>query len=232
MSELIRVENLHKHYEMAQFSVPALDGVDICIDQGELISLVGASGSGKTTLMNVLGGLDTLTSGSYHLKERNITNMSEQQLAQIRNEEFGFVFQNFNLISSMTALDNVALPGKYRRMASRECRELAKASLEKVGLSDRMKHLPKELSGGQQQRVAFARALLCTPSILLADEPTGNLDSKTGLEILVLIEKLHEQGTTIILVTHDNEIANKANRKITLKDGKIIMDTAVKRGES
>ena len=230
MRELIRVEKLHKHYDMSDFSVHALDGIDICINQGELISLVGTSGSGKTTLMNVLGGLDTPTAGSYYLKERDITNLPEQKLAQIRNEEFGFVFQNFNLISSMTALENVALPGKYRRMSSRACRELAQVSLEKVGLSDRMKHLPNELSGGQQQRVAFARALICNPSILLADEPTGNLDSKTGLEILELIEKLNEQGTTIIIITHDNEIANKANRKVTLKDGKIILDTGSKRG--
>ena len=225
MDKLIRMESIKKHYEMPGFVVRALDGVDISVGKGEFISLVGPSGSGKTTLLNVLGGLDITTSGTYFFKTSKLSSMPERELAKVRNREFGFVFQSFNLISNMSALENVALPGKYRKLSSKECKIMAKAALSKVGLADRLSHLPRELSGGQQQRVAFARALLCEPSVLFADEPTGNLDSKTGLEILELLESLNNRGTTIIMVTHDKNIAQRAKRSIFLKDGRIISDT-------
>ncbi|MBT7123377.1 MAG: ABC transporter ATP-binding protein [Clostridia bacterium] len=224
MKELIVLKNIHKHYRMSQFTVKALDGVDVTIESGEFVALVGPSGSGKSTLMNVLGCLDMPTSGEYYIRGNDVSSFSDAKLAQIRNREVGFVFQSFNLMSNMTALQNVALPGKYQKMSSRQSIKRARIAIEMVGLQDRASHLPKELSGGQQQRVAFARALLCNPSLLLADEPTGNLDSKTGKEILELISSLNKQGMTVVLVTHDESIADVASRKISLLDGKIISD--------
>lgn len=224
MKELIVLKNIHKHYEMPGFTVKALDGVDITINKGEFVALVGPSGSGKSTLMNVLGCLDIPTSGEYLLDGVDISHLSDGKLAELRNKTLGFVFQSFNLMSNLSALENVALPGKYQKLSSKESRKRARAAIEMVGLQDRAKHLPKELSGGQQQRIAFARALLCKPRILLADEPTGNLDSKTGKEILKLICNLNKQGMTVILVTHDNKVADVATRKIELFDGKIIRD--------
>lgn len=224
MKELIVLKNIHKHYKMPGFTVKALDGVDITINKGEFVALVGPSGSGKSTLMNVLGCLDIPTSGEYLLDGVDISHLSDGKLAELRNNTLGFVFQSFNLMSNLSALENVALPGKYQKLSSKESRKRARAAIEMVGLLARAKHLPKELSGGQQQRIAFARALLCKPRILLADEPTGNLDSKTGKEILKLICDLNKQGMTVILVTHDNKIADVAARKIELFDGKIIRD--------
>lgn len=224
MDKIIELKDIHKYYNMLGFTVKALDGVDITIRKGEFIALVGPSGSGKSTLMNVIGCLDIPTSGEYWLNGEDVSHLSDSRLAEIRSSTLGFVFQSFNLMSNLNALDNVALPGKYQKMSSRECKDKAKNAIEKVGLLDRAKHLPKELSGGQQQRIAFARALLCNPQILLADEPTGNLDSKTGKEILELICELNKQGMTIILVTHDNKVADVATRKIELFDGKIIRD--------
>lgn len=224
MDKIIELKDIHKYYNMLGFTVKALDGVDITIRRGEFIALVGPSGSGKSTLMNVIGCLDIPTRGEYWLNGEDVSHLSDSRLAEIRSSTLGFVFQSFNLMSNLNALDNVALPGKYQKMCSRECKDKAKTAIEKVGLLDRAKHLPKELSGGQQQRIAFARALLCNPQILLADEPTGNLDSKTGKEILELICELNKQGMTIILVTHDNNVADVATRKIELFDGKIIRD--------
>ena len=224
MGNLILLKDIHKYYEMAGFTVKALDSVNVTIDQGELVALVGPSGSGKSTLMNVLGCLDIPTKGEYCLDGTDVSCLSDAKLADIRNKKIGFVFQSFNLMSNMTALDNVALPGKYQKLSSKEARTRAEKAIEMVGLADRMRHLPKELSGGQQQRIAFARALLCNPSLMFADEPTGNLDSKKGKEILDLICKLNRQGMTIVLVTHDEHIANVASRKISLLDGKIVND--------
>lgn len=222
---LIDIYNLRKQYSMSDIVVDALDGIDVSIDKSEFVALVGPSGSGKSTLMNMLGCLDSPTSGRYVLNGINVSNMSDTQLAGIRNNEIGFVFQNFNLIGTMTALDNVALPGRYGKINANKCRQMAKEALAMVGLSDRIKHYPNELSGGQQQRVAFARALLRNPAILLADEPTGNLDSKSGAEILNLMKELNRNGTTIIMVTHERKIADTAGREIELLDGKIIRDS-------
>lgn len=224
MNELIKLKNIHKHYHMSEFTVKALDGVDLTIKEGEFIALVGPSGSGKSTLMNVLGCLDMPTSGQYILGGKDVSSLSDARLAEIRNKKIGFVFQSFNLMSNMSALENVALPGKYQKLSGRQSNKKAREMIELVGLGDRAKHLPKELSGGQQQRIAFARAMLCKPSLLLADEPTGNLDSKTGKEILELICELNKMGMTIVLVTHDDKIAQVADRKISLLDGKIERD--------
>ena len=204
--------------------VVAVRDVSLEVARGEIFVVMGLSGSGKSTLMNVLGCLDMPTSGEYYIRGNDVSSFSDAKLAQIRNREVGFVFQSFNLMSNMTALQNVALPGKYQKMSSRQSIKRARIAIEMVGLQDRASHLPKELSGGQQQRVAFARALLCNPSLLLADEPTGNLDSKTGKEILELISSLNKQGMTVVLVTHDESIADVASRKISLLDGKIISD--------
>lgn len=222
---LIDIYNLRKQYSMSDIVVDALDGIDVSIDKSEFVALVGPSGSGKSTLMNMLGCLDSPTSGRYVLNDTDVSNMSDTQLAGIRNNEIGFVFQNFNLIGTMTALDNVALPGRYGKINGVKCRQMAKEALAMVGLSDRIKHYPNELSGGQQQRVAFARALLRNPAILLADEPTGNLDSKSGAEILNLMKELNRNGTTIIMVTHERMIADTAGREIEMLDGKIIRDS-------
>ncbi|MCK5129498.1 MAG: ABC transporter ATP-binding protein [Clostridiales bacterium] len=224
MKQLIKLKNISKIYKMSDIQVKALDDVDLVINEGEFIALVGPSGSGKSTLMNILGCLDVPSSGSYILNNENIETATEGKLAKIRNENIGFVFQSFNLLNNMSAVDNVSLPCKYAKMRTKESRRLANEALKLVGLENRRNHKPYELSGGEQQRVAFARALLNKPSILLADEPTGNLDSNTSKEILDLMCDLNEQGTTIILVTHDRDIASIAKRKIKLFDGKIVDD--------
>jgi ABC-type lipoprotein export system ATPase subunit len=224
---LIEVRNVTKIYQLGDTQVKALAGVSLMIARGEYVSLVGASGSGKSTLMNTLGCLDRPTSGSYVLNGVEVSNMSADQRARLRNASIGFVFQNFNLLNRTSALDNVELPLLYNRDVSRRERiERAKHLLEQVGLADRMDHHPGQLSGGQQQRVAIARALVNRPSILMADEPTGNLDSRTSGEIMELFRRLNdEQDLTVILVTHDREVAANALRTVMLKDGLIIHDS-------
>jgi putative ABC transport system ATP-binding protein len=224
--ELIALTDVRKVYEMGEARVNALDGVCLDIPDASFLAIMGASGSGKSTLMNLIGCLDTPSSGSYRLKGREIASMDDDELARIRNEEVGFVFQSFNLLPRSNAVQNVELPLVYTGMARKERKERAEAALGAVGLTDRMHHRPNELSGGQRQRVAVARALVNGPSILLADEPTGNLDSKTGVEIMGLFDKLHADGNTIILVTHEPELAVHADRVIMLRDGRVVTDSA------
>ena len=210
---------------MGEVKVEALRGMDLDIDKNEYVAIMGPSGSGKSTLMNIIGCLDTPTSGSYKLRGIDVADMNDNQLAETRNREIGFVFQTFNLLPRANALHNVELPLIYYGMSSRDRKERAKEALDSVGLGDRMNHRPNELSGGQRQRVAMARALVNRPSIILADEPTGNLDSKTGMEIMEVLNKIHESGNTIILVTHEDFIADCAHRIIKLLDGKIAQET-------
>ena len=224
---VIRTEGLIKTYEMGAEQVHALQGVDVQILKGEYVAIMGPSGSGKSTLMNLIGCLDSPTSGSYWLAGRLVSELDDDELAYIRNKEIGFVFQTFNLLPRATALHNVELPLIYSGTPAEERVEKAKAAIQKVDLTPRMHHKPNELSGGQRQRVAIARALVNDPSILLADEPTGNLDSKTGEEIMALFEHLHRQGNTIILVTHEMDIAQHAHRVIFIRDGKIASDEKI-----
>jgi len=221
---VIKTEDLWKTYEMGAEHLHALRGVSLEIHKGEYVAIMGPSGSGKSTLMNLIGCLDTPTKGSYWLAGRLVSELNDDQLAYIRNKEIGFVFQTFNLLARATALHNVELPLIYNGTPAEERIERAKKALQQVDLADRMMHRPNELSGGQRQRVAIARALVNTPSILLADEPTGNLDSATGEEIMALFSRLHQQGNTIILVTHEPDIAAHAHRVIRLRDGKIERD--------
>jgi putative ABC transport system ATP-binding protein len=221
---LIDIKNITKVYEMGDLSVRALDGVSVGIERGEYIAIMGPSGSGKSTLMNLIGCLDTPTSGSYVLNGREVAQMSDDELAAIRNQEIGFVFQTFNLLPRTTALHQVELPLVYGGVSKRDRRERAVKALNAVGLGDRMQHQPSEMSGGQRQRVAIARALINNPSILLADEPTGNLDSQTGVEIMALFDELNRNGNTIVLVTHEEDIAAHARRIVRLRDGKILSD--------
>jgi putative ABC transport system ATP-binding protein len=224
---MIELENVTKIYQMGEIEVRALRGVSLKIAEGELLSIMGPSGSGKSTLMNVLGCLDSPTTGDYRLHGRDVSRLRDTQLAHIRNKEIGFVFQQFNLLPRTTALRQVELPLMYAGIGARERHERARAALEAVGLGDRVGHKPDELSGGQQQRVAIARALVTQPSIIMADEPTGNLDSKSGSEVLCIFEQLNKQGITIIFVTHDPEIAAYSRRVIHLRDGLIEEDVPV-----
>jgi putative ABC transport system ATP-binding protein len=218
---LISIEGLRKTYHIGTQQVRALDGLDLGIDVNEYVALMGPSGSGKSTLMNVLGCLDSPTAGSYHLNGQNVANLDEDALADIRNREIGFVFQTFNLLPRYSALENVALPLIYAGLSKRERLERAEEVLEMVGLQDRMVHRPNELSGGQRQRVAVARALVNRPSIILADEPTGNLDTATSMEIMNLFGEIQAAGNTVILVTHEEDIAECAHRIVRLRDGKV-----------
>ncbi len=224
---LIQLENVVKIYEIGAVQVTALNGVSLNIKKNEYVAIMGPSGSGKSTLMNILGCLDTTTKGSYVLNGSNVSEMDDNQLAEIRNREIGFVFQTFNLLPRANAIHNVELPLIYNGTPASQRKKLAKEALEKVGLADRMNHKPNELSGGQRQRVAIARALVNNPSIILADEPTGNLDSKTGEEIMEIFEHLHEAGNTIILVTHEEYIAEHSDRIVRLRDGLIERDEAL-----
>jgi putative ABC transport system ATP-binding protein len=221
---LIEIRDLKKTYQMGVETVRALDGVDLTVEKGEYLAIMGASGSGKSTLMNLLGCLDTPTSGSYLLNGTAVEDLDDEALATIRNREIGFVFQTFNLLNRTTALENVELPLVYAAVSRRERRERAKRALERVGLGDRMDHRPNQLSGGQRQRVAIARALVNDPSILLADEPTGNLDSATSTEIMGLFDELHGAGNTILVVTHETDIARHAGREVVLRDGRVVRD--------
>ncbi len=221
---LIETQDLWKTYIMGSEEIHALRGVSIQIERGEYVAIMGPSGSGKSTLMNLIGCLDTPTKGSYLLNGKQVSQMNDDELARIRNEEIGFVFQTFNLLPRATALHNVELPLVYAGVSAKDRVERAKTALTKVELDSRMSHRPNELSGGQRQRVAIARALVNNPSILLADEPTGNLDSKTGVEIMALFERLHSTGNTIILVTHEPDIAAQAHRVIHIRDGQIEND--------
>jgi putative ABC transport system ATP-binding protein len=226
---LIELRDVRKTYLMGDQEVHALNGVDLDISAGEYLAIMGASGSGKSTMMNLLGCLDTPTSGSYSLNGTKVEELSDEQLARIRNREIGFVFQTFNLLARTTALRNVELPLVYRGIPRKERLERARATLERVGLGSRVDHQPNELSGGQRQRVAIARALVTDPSIVLADEPTGNLDSATSVEIMELFDDLHRQGNTMILVTHEPDIAAHANRRVVLRDGEVVSDEQVGR---
>jgi len=224
MSCLIKIDNLSKHYFLSRNTVKAIDNISLKINKKEYVALMGTSGSGKSTLMNIIGCLDTPSKGSYYLNNKNVGELSDNKLAEIRNLEVGFVFQTFNLLPRMNALDNVALPLIYAGYAKDDRVKLAKKALEEVGLSDRVYHKPNELSGGQRQRAAIARPLVNRPSIILADEPTGNLDSKNSSDIMKIFKRIHQKGNTIILVTHETEIAKNANRIIKLKDGQILTD--------
>jgi putative ABC transport system ATP-binding protein len=224
---VIHIEGVTKEYKMGEEIVRALRGVDLSIYRNEYVAIMGPSGSGKSTMMNLLGCLDTPTSGKYEFNGKNVATMEDDELAEIRNKEIGFVFQNFNLLPRSTALQNVELPLVYAGISGEARREKALAALQSVGLGDRAHHKPNELSGGQRQRVAIARALVNNPSIILADEPTGNLDTKTSIEIMNIFETLYEQGNTIIVVTHEEEIARHARRIVRLRDGLIESDRLI-----
>jgi putative ABC transport system ATP-binding protein len=223
---LIRMREITKTYQMGSHTVNALAGADLDVEANEYVALMGPSGSGKTTFMNIIGCLDTPTSGRYELAERDVTRLGDDTLAYIRNKEIGFVFQTFNLLPRSTAFENVELPLIYGGVDGKRRKELVWKSLETVGLADRASHRPSELSGGQRQRVAIARALVNEPSIILADEPTGNLDSRSGEEIMAVFQMLNEQGNTLIVVTHDEAVAGHARRRVRLRDGRIETDTA------
>lgn len=221
MSELVEIRDICKIYNPGENEVRALDHIDVTIKQNDFVAIIGQSGSGKSTLMNMLGCLDVPTSGTYRLHDQDVSAMSDDELSDIRNKEIGFIFQGFNLIPNLTALENVELPLIYRGVSRKERIDMSRTALEKVGLISRLDHKPSEMSGGQQQRVAIARAIAQAPPIILADEPTGNLDSASSKEIMQILKELHKEGRTVILITHDNEIAAQAERIIKIKDGKI-----------
>lgn len=222
MSKMINIQNIYKNYNNKETRVIALNNISLSIDDGEFVAIIGKSGSGKSTLMNILGCLDTPTSGKYILMDKDVSNLCENELAHIRNQTIGFIFQGFNLIPNLTALENVELPLIYRNIKKSNREILVKESLCKVGLKNRMHHKPNQMSGGQQQRVAIARAIAGNPPLIFADEPTGNLDQASSVEILQILKQLHFQGHTLVLITHDNSIANEASRQITINDGKIL----------
>ena len=222
---MIQVKDVHKSYDLGETFVHALRGVSFSIEEGEFVSIMGPSGSGKSTLMNIVGCLDTPSEGTYLLNDRNVGNLDEEQLAGIRNQQIGFVFQKFQLLPRSSALENVALPLKYASVKQSERLIRAEEVLDKVGLTNRLTHKPTELSGGEQQRVAIARALVNSPSILFADEPTGNLDSKTGDQVLDIFKDLNKRGQTIVVITHEREVAKQSQRTITIKDGEIGSDS-------
>lgn len=224
MKTLIRLENLQKAYPTSAGTVYALRDITLCVREGEFLAVVGQSGSGKSTLMNILGCLDTPTSGRYWLGEEDVSRLSDDEQSSIRGRTIGFVFQGFHLIPSLNALENVELPLLYRGMDREERRRLAVESLEQVGLGNRLHHRPGEMSGGQQQRVAIARAIAAKPPVILADEPTGNLDSRSGREVMALLHALHREGHTVILITHDPAIASEADRQICIHDGEVLSD--------
>ena len=224
---MIELKDIYKIYGDGDGEIRALDGVSLTINQGEFVAIVGQSGSGKSTCMNIIGCLDVPTSGKYHLNGVDVSTMKDDELAAVRNKMIGFIFQQYNLIPKLSVLENVELPLIYRGMSPKERQERALNALDRVGLKDRAKKMPSQLSGGQQQRVSIARALAGDPSLMLADEPTGALDSKTGKEVLDFLKKLNEQGNTIVMITHDNEIASQAKRIVRIQDGKIISDERV-----
>ncbi len=228
MDKVIELQNISKHYEMGQVIIKALNGVDMVVNRNEYLALMGPSGSGKSTLMNMLGCLDTPTGGVYILNKQHVSELSQDELAEIRNKEIGFVFQTFNLLPRLSAIENVAMPLIYSGMSKNKRLDRSEEVLTAVGLGDRMDHRPNEMSGGQRQRVAIARALVNKPSIILADEPTGNLDSKTSDEIIKIFDEIHAQGNTVILVTHEEEVAQNAHRIVRLKDGVIDSDKMIK----
>ena len=224
MTHLIELKDVYKIYPMGDETVHALDGVSLSIDQGEFVAIVGSSGSGKSTAMNIIGCLDVPTSGSYHLGGVDVSTMDDDQQAEIRNKMLGFIFQQYNLLPKLTLLENVEVPLMYAGIPRSERHERAKLALEMVGLGDKLRHKPAQLSGGQQQRVSIARALAGDPAVILADEPTGALDSHTGREVLTMLQQLHAAGNTVVLITHDNSIAVQAQRIIRLEDGQVIYD--------
>lgn len=224
MPHLVELEDIYKIYHMGDTEVRALDGISLSIDRGEFVAIVGASGSGKSTCMNIIGCLDVPTSGTYRLNEREINNYSNDELADVRNKMLGFIFQQYNLIPKLSVLENVQLPLLYAGLSEREQRERAMTALGRVGLADKAKNMPQQLSGGQQQRVSIARALAGDPSVILADEPTGALDSKTGRDVIKFLQELNRDGNTIILITHDNSIAAQASRIVRITDGRIVYD--------
>ena len=222
---LITIKVMCKIYNPGENEVRALDHVNLTIDRGEYVAIIGHSGSGKSTLMNMLGCLDVPTSGSYYLNGQDVSRMTDDELSDIRNVEIGFIFQGFNLIANLTAIENVELPLIYRGVPKAKRRELSVAALKKVGLAHRMNHKPSQMSGGQQQRVAIARAIAAEPPVILADEPTGNLDSVSTKEIIAILEQLHDSGRTVVIITHDDEIAEQAARRVRIKDGRVVLDT-------
>ncbi|KAA3621343.1 MAG: ABC transporter ATP-binding protein [Flavobacterium sp.] len=228
MDNVIKIRGIRRDFPLGQEVVKVLMGIDLDIERGEYVALMGPSGSGKSTLMNILGCLDTATAGTYELNGKDVSNMTDDELAEIRNTEIGFVFQTFNLLPRTTALENVALPMIYAGASKSQRKERAEEVLSNVGLADRMDHKPNQLSGGQRQRVAVGRALVNKPSIILADEPTGNLDSKTSAEIMTLFDEIHRNGNTVIIVTHEEDIAAHAHRIIRLRDGMVESDTRIK----
>lgn len=226
---MIELKDIYKIYQTGDTQVNAVDGISLHINKGEFVAIVGQSGSGKSTCMNIIGCLDVPTSGTYILNGKDVSTLSDDELSFIRNEELGFIFQQYNLIQKITVLENVELPLIYRNMSKSKRISLAREALKKVGLANMENRYPKQLSGGQQQRVSIARALAGNPSVILADEPTGALDSKTGIEVLEFIKELNDEGNTIVLITHDNSIAQRAKRVVRLQDGKIIEDTVIRR---